>query len=267
MMEINTLFYSSSGIEEHIYSVARQVLATDNLLVHPDYIEVRLQKDKKSIGVDEVYPVVKMGLQRPVLAEEKGVAIIWGMDLLTPAAQNKLLLTLEANKNVLILATMQREDLVLDTVKSRMRVVNLQKSTYDMFRIFGTDSDILWLASHHDFSLAQTTKDFAETYRQIEKICLEKDDMTELLPIMHLVKEKDKDHFGQNRPLMECCFTVMADTFSCRAINGFMNRELASKYSRLSLDCSIETKRVWKTSYSKEDFFLKIINIIEMANA
>ena len=255
-------------MREDIYSVAREYLATDNLSVHPDFLEISCSKDKKSIGVDEVYPIVEMGLHRPFVASEKAVAVIWGIDLLTPAAQNKLLLTLEANVNVVVLATASNPDLILDTVKSRMRVVNYKKESFETYKVtFGEDAMLLYQASHGDLTLALLCKDSLQAFYRMRE-CVNQGQLSDLLNIMHLSKEKDPENFGTNKVLMECSFSYLAYLFHEKALDSMKGGDMdgTRKWSGLSVFASNQTKELHSVNYSKDNFFFSIISMIEGIN-
>ena len=240
---------------------AREILGTDNLSVHPDYLFVE-PVGKKSIGVEEVLPVVEKGLQRPVLAET-AVAIINGFDLLTVAAQNKLLLTLEANRNLFVMGIATQGGSILDTVKSRVEIVEYRRASRKEFSDF-ENPGLAHAAFCGDLQLAKRRKkDYDGVIIPAARDVAGNPE--KLLKTLHLLEEKDPDAVTGDRVLMGCVLQALkfslAELGIACAQKG--NVRLADTYCSLVERLDEEDSSMKKAAYPKEDFFLAIMEVIE----
>lgn len=100
----------------------------------PDIIRVRRDSKKASIGVDEVRFLRGDVCVRPNDMETK-VYIIEEADLMTPQAQNALLLTLEEPPPyVLFLLLCERATALLETIRSRAPLLRMERIPREMMR-------------------------------------------------------------------------------------------------------------------------------------
>ena len=113
----------SSALNDAL-AFAKASLHTESLENHPDYLFIS-SCGKKTIGVDDVLPLIRKCSFPPVVAD-KIMVIIDDMEKLTVAAQNKLLLLLEENTHCFVIGIVHEDGLLLDTVKSRMRLLSYQ---------------------------------------------------------------------------------------------------------------------------------------------
>lgn len=117
--------------------------AKTSTMNHPDVIYVRRQKDKASIGIDEVREqIVEKVYVKPLLADKK-IFIIEDGGLLTVGAQNGLLKILEEPPPyaVFIILT-PKAGMLLDTVLSRSIELPFLPLPYDeVYRYFKSHSD------------------------------------------------------------------------------------------------------------------------------
>ena len=243
---------------------ATEILRTENVTVHPDYLFVE-PDEKGVIGVEKVLPVVAKSLERPVLAE-RSVAVINGFDAVTVAAQNKLLLTLEANRNLIVIGVATRPGSILDTVKSRVEIVEYRRASRAEFDAFENPS-LAHAAFCGDLQLAKRRKkDYAETILPAARDAVKKPE--NLLKTLHLLEEKDPDAVTGDRVLMGCVLQALKFSLAERcaecADNG--NAELAVTCSDLVARLDEEDSRMKGASYAKENYFLVIMEVIEKMN-
>ncbi len=119
-------------------AACRQVIGRS----HPDLLLVSVAAGKKEIGVDRARELKRFTQLRPLSGKVK-IAIIDGAPLLTTAAQNALLKTLEdpPKRSVLILVA-NNPDALLPTVRSRLHRVP--------FSPLSNDEVIAVLTQRHD---------------------------------------------------------------------------------------------------------------------
>ena len=122
-------------------AVASILLSTpvEKLHIHPDYLFID-RGDEKSIGVAQSEMIVKKASLLPAVSD-KIIIVVDGFDSMTVQAQNKLLKTIEENDSVLIIA-IAYTNAVIDTVKSRMRVIEYEPLNRDSFIAFCKDHNI-----------------------------------------------------------------------------------------------------------------------------
>lgn len=233
------LYVGQPGTEllEKAEDMASSILNTSatKLHLHPDYAYFGLDDGEKTFGVDKVKQVIELSYLSAALAEIK-VVVIDHMDKMTLEAQNKLLKTLE-EANVIIIG-LAYEDCLIPTIKSRMRVVRVANKNRelpaDVQRIFG----------------------------EVKK-CLADETATNyyyLLSILNLVKEKDPNSFF-------AVYRSYVPDFIDLVGNIVVNRQLSfsgkSNYKKL-LNVLYADRNICSTpQYTKDDFFVLVVNIIE----
>lgn len=258
----NKLMYGADAprMLQDAFFEARETLGSDNLLAHPDYLFIE-PAGKKSIGVDEVLPIVSKGMDRPVLASV-AVVIINNFDKLTVPAQNKLLLTLEANENVLIIGIAKDLGSILDTVKSRMQIVEYKKAKRDEFSEFEMP-DLAYNAYCGDLRMAERRR--AE-YEMVLSTFLDcQNNPRNLLKTLHLLEEKDPQAVTADREFMTIVLRAMKHAFVEKSVELAMNGDSAA--ALIACDCvsrlDDEEALMRRVSYGKDDFFLAIVDVIE----
>lgn len=248
--------------------IAANLLKTEHIENHPDYLYIDLPKDKKTIGVDSILPVIQKGCVKPVLAEHS-VAIINHMDCLTEAAQNKLLLTLESNTYLYIIGVAYK-DTLLSTVKSRMMITEYRsysKNNFlDLYKdIYSKeDSLLLYHATGGCPGLVPALTDNIEMFRELYHICQESN-LYRLMESLHLVKEKDPLAVHNDRQLLLAVIHVLQYALIEKAVRIYSDEPLtAAKLVRV-IDRLLEDESVCQTSqYTKDNFFRTIAFLTEM---
>lgn len=254
------------SMKEDGLALARQLLSTKTLENHPDFLLVAPEGNKKSIGVDEILPVIGLGAYPPVYGKYS-IALIDGMEKLTISAQNKLLVLLESNPYVFVIGICYGT--VLETVKSRMRTVPYRSCTKETFSdvcgLSAEESELLFYASAGCPGVLDVMKKEKEMFLAIKRACSTDAARKDLYKILHLLKEKDKQAVTENAQLMLCILRVLQFNFKNRADISHQNQDLhaANRYldivSRLLKDEELLTH----SNYSKNDFFSSIMYCVE----
>jgi len=123
------LFVGEDGIGKSLLAKAAavKVLGKATQKQYADIIEFRVEKNKKSIGVDVVRGIIEEVNKKPYEGDKK-VVIIYEGDKMTTEAQNAFLKTIEEPpKGVYIFVLSENLEAVLDTVKSRCQIHKLQR--------------------------------------------------------------------------------------------------------------------------------------------
>jgi len=255
-------------------AVASILLSTpvEQLPIHPDYLFID-KGDEKSIGVAQSDLIVKKAGLLPAVSN-KIVIVIDGFDSMTVQAQNKLLKTIEENDSVLVIAVAYT-NAVLDTIKSRMRVVEYEPLSKDSFLEFCKNQGIPD-ASYFYYASGgcpenKDCEQLAKLYKGIGE-CILKKNIPQIYSLLHLVKEKDKGNFYQvgNVCNLFCFFgAFVADCAICIVSPSSSFFELDSiPYDMKTLaNCQNSIVQALEhcdlASYSQDDFFLDVINIFE----
>jgi DNA polymerase-3 subunit delta' len=101
-----------------------------------DIVEFKLQKDKKSIGIDEIKAIIEETNKKPYEGDKK-VILLYSADKMTEAAQNAFLKTIEEPpKGIFIILLCEKLEKVLDTIKSRCQIYKLNRLNEDEMLLF-----------------------------------------------------------------------------------------------------------------------------------
>lgn len=126
------LFLGPGGVGKRTLAgtISRVILEVQNLETHPDFTVVSLQLNdkgdlKKQIGVEQIRDL-RAKLQMSSFGGAAKIALIDGADLMTVAAQNALLKTLEDPSGRTHLILMAEQDgTILPTVLSRCQTIHV----------------------------------------------------------------------------------------------------------------------------------------------
>lgn len=132
------LVIGEDGIGKSVLAkeIAIKLLNKDNYKQYADIIEFRLDKGKKSIGVETIRGIIEEISKRPYEGDKK-VIIIYEGDKMTTEAQNAFLKTIEEPPaGVYILLLCENLNNILDTIKSRCQVIKLQRLTGKEMELF-----------------------------------------------------------------------------------------------------------------------------------
>lgn len=256
-------------------SFASRYLGTEHLSVHPDFLLIEPPPEKKTIGVDAALTIVSKGALRPALAK-KQVIIINGIDTMTEEAQNKILKLLEDVPSVLVIAISYGGS-VLDTVKSRLTTYVYHPLGYDEFEAelegsaFHESTAIYYHLTGGCPGLCEELSDDLTMFKSIVSV-IEHGNLVELLPTLHLLVEKDKKSIAGSPylpnilRLMEACFSAELEFLTTGKKSSLLiPSDIYSMDGLLRRILLLDEHRAIckRTTYSKDDLFLLIVNIIE----
>ncbi|WP_446898229.1 DNA polymerase III subunit delta' [Clostridium sp. LBM24168] len=106
---------------------ARKILGKKEAKQYADIVEYKLKNNKKSIGIDDVKSIIEETNKRPYECDNK-VIIVYNADLMTEAAQNAFLKTIEEPPTCIYLILLcEKLDNILDTIQSRCEVYKLNR--------------------------------------------------------------------------------------------------------------------------------------------
>lgn len=123
------LFVGEDGIGKSVIARALsiKILGKNENKDYADIINWRINKGKKSIGIKEIQKVIEIINKKPYEGDKK-VIIIYNADEVTEEAQNSFLKTIEEPpKGVYIILLAEKAENILDTIKSRCQVHNLNR--------------------------------------------------------------------------------------------------------------------------------------------
>lgn len=122
------LIIGEDGIGKSIIAkcAALKLLKKEKNRQYADIIEFRIEKGRKSIGVDAVRSIIEEINKRPFEGDKK-VIIIYESDKMTEEAQNAFLKTIEEPPaGVYIILLSENSENILDTIKSRCQLHKLE---------------------------------------------------------------------------------------------------------------------------------------------
>lgn len=105
--------------------IALKLLGKTEKRQYTDIINIKIGKNKKSIGIDEIKNVIKEVNIKPYEGDKK-VIIIYNADFITVEAQNAFLKTIEEPpKGIFIIMLCENLENILETIKSRCQIYKL----------------------------------------------------------------------------------------------------------------------------------------------
>lgn len=124
-----SIFVGEDGLGKSLFAeeLAVKILGKNEMKQYVDIIKLKLFKNKKSIGIEEIKYIIEEINKRPYEGDKK-VIILYNSDNITEAAQNALLKTIEEPpKGSFIILLCEKLDGILDTVKSRCQIYKLNR--------------------------------------------------------------------------------------------------------------------------------------------
>lgn len=273
---LSKIFYGKKGcgMEHKASTYARQLLclkdgASDcdciscqtKDTMHPDLL---IMNGEKYLAED-VSRITSFASKSPIMSNVC-VVLIYGMNKISPAMQNKLLKDLEDNKTFRLVATaIDFEGTVLDTIKSRTigeTVYPLSKEAF--MKQTQLDNDFYYYLSDGCVNRLSELQDAEPIFKEVYE-CFKRNEFNRLLIILHLVTEKDNQNFFKKHK------AYVADLFL------FMEKIYINFSDKLLLDESkrksflnrifvLEEERMKSVNqwYSANDFFLSVCRFIEV---
>lgn len=235
---------------------ASELLGTENLDNHADYLFIDVPDGKKSIGVEEADSIVLKTSSSPVYSE-RFVVVINHFELMTIPAQNKLLLLIESG--VADILGVAYTDALLDTIKSRMQRVEYRPVSFSQFCKDVTVEDTKRRLAYY------VSKGCPLCMNAIEKVfpqlcalyeaCIGRP--SSIFEVMHLVKEKDNLAVSGDRQLMYYCILTMEYVMEGKLKSVKSHVDMISAEAVIDALLTAEND-VMKSYYSKDDFFLLV---------
>ena len=133
-----SIFVGEDGIGKSLFAeeLAVKILGKDEIKQYVDIIKLKLFKNKKSIGIEEIKYIIEEINKKPYEGDKK-VVILYNSDKLTEAAQNALLKTIEEPpQGSFIILLCEKLDGILDTVKSRCQIYKLNRLNSKDMKVF-----------------------------------------------------------------------------------------------------------------------------------
>ncbi|WP_026653443.1 sigma 54-interacting transcriptional regulator [Butyrivibrio proteoclasticus] len=203
--------------------------SVSSLASHPDYMYVGLDDGEKTLGVDKAATIIQKASVCSAVADTK-VIVIDNIEKMTVDAQNKLLKTLEESDVTII--GLAYEDKLLPTVKSRMIVSRIPSSKIipaDVQNIFNLVADVLNGGAPEG-----------------------------ILKVLNMVAEKGNDSFFMSHREYVGSFIDFVGTI-------VITKQLSvnKDYANLLDVIYSHRERCSSPNYTKDDFFILIVNIVE----
>lgn len=254
------------SMKEDALALAKALLKSDNLDVHPDFLYVT--SDKSTLGVDDILPIIEKGSHPPFVAD-RTIVVIDKMHTLTVVAQNKLLLLLENNPYVFVVGICF-EDTILQTVKSRMRIVSYMPLTKKEFisqsNLPEDDAELFFISSGGSLGLLEKLLGNKEIFHALKNanIYHSAKDRIKILEILHLANEKDKEAVTSDPVLMKAVLRLLAHIFIQLAIKSYAgNPDEVNRLLEIAALLVEEEDKVTSPGYTKHDFFKAMVYCIE----
>ena len=255
---------TNSDMLEDALAFARAFLRTTNLDVCQDFVYVSAN-GKKTIGVEDILPLLQKVAYPPVVAE-KIVVVLNDMEKLTVAAQNKLLVMLEENQYCFVVGIV-REDTLLDTIKSRMRLVEYPLLSLEDFlkkHSLSKDDDYMFYACDGNDVVYEHIADSKPMFLALKNACMGSK-KHEIFKILHLVKEKDKSAVTEDKILVKAIIRAMTHIYVSLAYTYFKEGNGCGVDNCIDIceRLSEDVNKVMQSSYTKNDFLNLLIFCVE----
>ena len=233
MRNTGILIYGQGNLLDIANAKASEILNTTVYLLttNQDYMFVSYDEGKRSIGVDTAGSIIAKASLKASYGEYQ-VCVVDHMDSMTKEAQNKLLKTLEESAMVVI--GVCYEDNIIPTVKSRMKKIVVSENK-------GLPENVLML---FDGVIASMGSEHPEN----------------ILSVLNLVKEKDSESFfAVHREYVGELISTIGNCIIYTETNDCSLLLLEKTMPRLGF----HRERCMDSSYSKDDFFMLIVTVIE----
>ena len=205
----------------------------EDLHTHPDYAYYGLLEQEKTIGVRRIEEIINHSYF--TAAVNMKVIVLDHMDKVTLDAQNKLLKTIE-EANVVILG-LAYSDSVIPTLRSRMQIIRVCNEEHII-----PESVRIIMDEVKDYLSVSINSDFHDLFR-----------------ILGLVKEKDPKSFFM---LYREFIPELLDLIGKLVVDKQIYQVDKDYCGLLALLCR-DREVCGTSSYSKDDFFELIVQVIE----
>lgn len=154
-----TIGIKASINHPHLVETIKMII--NNFVDNNHLLKYELKQEK--ITSEDINDYIEK-INNPVVDNLVMVGIIYQFDIISLKNQNKLLKTIEDNKDQVQIIIFEHEDKVLDTIKSRLVIYHLEdkiKTDDEFLKIFSPNL-YYWLVNNDDISLI---------YKNIYKYC------------------------------------------------------------------------------------------------
>ena len=183
-----SLLIVGPGAEKRADEVVRTLLNISEVDNNPDLFVVDATN---GAGVDESEEIVKRSALLPVFAPYT-VIYIKRMDKVTVQGQNKLLKTIEEVPHVVFIMTAEGD--VLDTIRSRVRVISLAPLSYEEFKKVSDNPSLPLYYVKNGVMEKEVDEDLLAIYQSVYEAVKDRN-VKLLFDTLHITGEKDKDNF------------------------------------------------------------------------
>lgn len=184
---------------------ARKILEVQDVFSHPDFYMFEPMDKKKTMGVEIANEMLRLAETYPAKAECY-VFFVPRFELFTVDAQNVILKMLEENEYVSVIAVTDTDKKVLETVKSRMKLIFFKPKTVEQYMAEG-------YSFYEYFSNDEIEKN------ALKKVydTLLKGSISGILTALNMVKEKDTNEYsGSYKPILQMIRAMVVETIECR---------------------------------------------------
>lgn len=243
------------------------VKSAEALLASSDYMEL-VNFEKKQACVDDLQPMLDRVAYPPTRAEK--VVVLIDMDKMPIVCQNKLLVTLEENK-CLVIGMSTDISLLLDTVLSRLRIIEypvLSRSQFLKKYSLKEEENFFYSICGGREDVFKKLYEEKELFLQVRKI-LHNGGYHRLLDKLHMLKEKDNASVAKDKLLMEAVLKAMAYFFVEKAYAEHIHTkgaDMGTAYIRLAQLCIEASEQCPVPTYTESDFFAILVEIVSSEN-
>ncbi len=193
------------NMEDVALENARKMLGVQDIFSHPDFYMFGPVDKKKSMGVDVANEMLHIAETYPAKAEFY-VYYIPHFEVMTVDAQNVLLKMLEENNYVRVIAVVDTDSKVLDTVKSRMKLIYYKPQTVTQYMAEG----------HNFYEYFADGVVERDLLRKVYDTLL-KGSIPGILLALNMVKEKDAEEYaGSYKPILQLIRAMVVETIENR---------------------------------------------------
>lgn len=272
----NLTLYGPKGVGKHLlaHKIAQNLLkcAPEKLFMHPDFMEIT--PINGVISVEQIKVLQSRACYIPSVASTK-LFIVDDANTMTHAAQNKLLKLLEDKNDTNMFIFIAHQPL-LETVLSRTITIKFKKISD------GEMKNLLFSKGETDFNTyiplcngsispyyLYRDSEFAEIMKKILSYFSSMKEKNEILYLLHLMKEKDKDNiYEQYQQHLEPLFNLLERLFYELFLyknnlikDGIINYEKMDKFYSKNQVILIfgkireHSSKYIQKNYSKNNFF------------
>lgn len=198
-------FLYVGNMEDVALENARKTLGVSDVFSHPDFYLFEPADKKKSMGVEIANAMLRLAETYPAQAECY-VFYVPHFELFTVDAQNVLLKMLEENEYVSVIAVTDTDKGILETIKSRMKLIYYKPQTVEQYMAEG----------HSFYEYFADGKAEAEVLSRVYDTLLN-GNIAGVLSVLNMVKEKDANEYsGSYKSILQMIRAMVVETIENR---------------------------------------------------